>query len=85
MEENNSLSRRQWLGKITVPAVAAGATMIGLKANASPVNDEKENKLAGAAVYNVRDHGAKGDGKTLILPPYSQRSISALMKKGEPC
>ena len=65
MEENNSLSRRQWLGKITVPAVAAGATMIGLKANASPANDEKENKLAGAAVYNVRDHGAKGDGKTL--------------------
>ena len=65
MEENNSLSRRQWLGKITVPAVAAGATMIGLEANASPVNDEKENKLAGAAIYNVRDHGAKGDGKTL--------------------
>jgi len=65
MEENNSYSRRQWLGKITVPAVAAGATMIGLEANASPTNDEKENKLAGAAIYNVRDHGAKGDGKTL--------------------
>ncbi len=65
MEENNSLSRRQWLGKITVPAVAAGATMIGLEANASPAINEKENKLAGAAVYNVRDHGAKGDGKTL--------------------
>src|SRR5687767_9790139 len=66
MDENtNSLSRRQWLGKITVPAVAAGATMIGLEANATPANNEKENKLAGAAVYNVRDHGAKGDGKTL--------------------
>ena len=65
MNDNNSLSRRQWLGKITVPAVAAGATMIGLDANASPANDEKENKLAGAATYNVRDFGAKGDGKTL--------------------
>lgn len=65
MEENNSLSRRQWLGKITVPAFAAGATMIGLDANASPASDEKENKLAGAAIYNVRDFGAKGDGKTL--------------------
>src|SRR5258705_8088732 len=64
MEKNNSLSRRQWLGKITVPAVATGATMIGLEANASPLNNEKENKLAGAAIYNVRDHGAKGDGKT---------------------
>ena len=65
MEENNSISRRQWLGKITIPAVAAGATMIGLDANASPVNNESENKLAGAAIYNVRDFGAKGDGKTL--------------------
>jgi len=65
MEENNSLSRRQWLGRITVPAVAAGATMIGLEANASPVNYETENKMAGAAIYNVRDFGAKGDGKTL--------------------
>jgi polygalacturonase len=65
MEENNSLSRRQWFGKITVPAMAAGATMIGLEANASPANDEKENKLAGATIYNVRDFGAKGDGKTL--------------------
>jgi polygalacturonase len=65
MEENNSLSRRQWFGKITVPAMATGATMIGLEANASPANDEKENKLAGATIYNVRDFGAKGDGKTL--------------------
>jgi polygalacturonase len=65
MEENTSLSRRQWLGKMTVPAFAAGATMIGLEANASPINKENENKLAGAAIYNVRDFGAKGDGKTL--------------------
>jgi hypothetical protein len=46
MEENNSLSRRQWLGKITVPADAQEQRMIGLEANASPANDEKENKLA---------------------------------------
>ena len=65
MDENNSLSRRQWLGKMTVPAITVGATMIGLEANASPMNDDKENKLAGTAIYNVRDFGAKGDGKTL--------------------
>jgi hypothetical protein len=63
MDETNSLSRRQWFGK--VPVIAAGATMIGLDANASPSNDGKENKLAGASVYNVREFGAKGDGKTL--------------------
>ncbi|MFI5131649.1 MAG: glycoside hydrolase family 28 protein [Chitinophagales bacterium] len=63
MEENNSLSRRQWFGKVTVPALAAGATMVGLEANASPGG--KDDKLQGARIYNVRDHGAKGDGKTL--------------------
>jgi len=65
MEDNNSFSRRQWFGRVTVPALAAGATMIGLEANASPGGKEKEDKLAGARIYNVRDHGAKGDGKTL--------------------
>src|SRR4051812_15271645 len=64
MEDNNSLSRRQWFGKVTVPALAAGATMVGWEANASP-GFKEEDKLNGARVYNVRDHGAKGDGKTL--------------------
>jgi len=44
MEENNSLSRRQWFGKITVPALAAGATMVGLEAGASPNDTGKEDK-----------------------------------------
>ena len=63
MDVNDSLSRRQWLGKITVPALAAGATMVGLEANASPDGHRKEDKLEGARIYNVRDYGAKGDGK----------------------
>lgn len=65
MEDKNPLSRRQWLGKMAVPALAGAGTMIGLEANASSRNKEKEDSLAGARVYNVRDHGAKGDGKTL--------------------
>ena len=52
-------------GKSYVPVLAAGATMVGLEAHASPGDKEKEDKLAGARIYNVRDHGAKGDGKTL--------------------
>jgi hypothetical protein len=39
--------------------------MIGLDAIGSPRNKEKEDSLAGARIYNIRDHGAKGDGKTL--------------------
>ena len=65
MEENNSLSRRQWLGKATVPALAAGAAMMGLEASASPGDKRKEDKLEGARIYNIRDLGAIGDGKTL--------------------
>jgi polygalacturonase len=64
MEEKNALSRREWLGKITVPALAAGATMVGLEARAAPENTIKDN-LEGARIYNVRDFGAKGDGTTL--------------------
>jgi hypothetical protein len=62
------LSRRQWLERVSVPALAAtaGAVIIGNQASAAvrnnPVNDDT---LAGARVYNVRDFGAKGDGKTL--------------------
>jgi hypothetical protein len=65
MEETNPLSRRQWLGRLAVPALAGATTMIGLDAKASPLDKEKEDSLAGARVYNIRDHGAKGDGKTL--------------------
>jgi len=82
MDENNSISRRQWLGKITVPAVAAGATMIGLEVNASPGDKENENKLAGAAIYNVRDHGAKGDGKTLDTAAIQSAIDKCFKEKG---
>jgi hypothetical protein len=65
MDEINPLSRRQWLGRLAVPALAGASTMIGLEAKGSPRDNGKDDMLAGARVYNVRDHGAKGDGKTL--------------------
>ncbi|RYZ24915.1 MAG: glycoside hydrolase [Chitinophagaceae bacterium] len=62
---DNGLSRRQWLGRVSVPALGAiGATMIGTNVMASP-NDAPADNLLGARIYNVRDHGAKGDGTTL--------------------
>jgi hypothetical protein len=76
MKENDSLSRRQWLGKITVPAVAAGATLLATNASASPIDEGKEDKLKGARVYNVQDFGAKGDGTTL-----NTKSIQAAIDK----
>jgi len=65
MEETNPLSRRQWLGRLAVPALAGASTMIGLDAKGSPRDKKKEGELASIGVYNVRDHGAKGDGKTM--------------------
>ncbi|HEX5654697.1 MAG TPA: glycosyl hydrolase family 28 protein [Chitinophagaceae bacterium] len=65
MDENNSLSRRQWLGRFTGPALVAGATMVGLEAQATPGKKGIEDNLAGSRIYNVRDHGAVGDGKNL--------------------
>ena len=65
MKENDSLSRRQWLGKITIPAVAAGTTLLATNASASATDEPQEDKLKGARVYNVRDFGAIGDGKKL--------------------
>ena len=65
MDEINSLSRREWLGKLSIPVLAAGATVVGINANASPSDKEDADNAAGARIYNVCDHGAKGDGKTL--------------------
>ncbi len=65
MEETNPLSRRQWLGRLAVPALAGTTTIIGLDAKASQRDKGNVDTLAGARVYNIRDHGAKGDGKTL--------------------
>ena len=66
--KNDALSRRQWLGRVSVPALAAvGASILGTSATASvalnpiPLNES----MFGANVYNIRSFGAKGDGKSL--------------------
>ncbi len=62
----SSLSRRQWLGRVSLPALATvGAGMIGANAFGSPKKNKAEDNLSGARIYNVKDFGAKGDGKTL--------------------
>lgn len=65
MDEINPLSRREWLGKLSIPVLTAGATVVGIHANALPSDKEDADNAAGARIYNVCDYGAKGDGKTL--------------------
>ena len=62
-----ALSRRQWFERVSKPAIAAaGAGLVGFNAAASPPgNDNGDENLLGARIYNIRDFGAKGDGKTL--------------------
>ena len=65
MTEEKNISRRQWLERMAVPVLAtAGATIIAGRATAAP-SSPPDDKLSGAGVYNIRDYGATGDGKTL--------------------
>ena len=61
------LSRREWLERLSVPAVGVS---VGVALSPPPVyavpdqTSPSLDALNGARVYNVRDHGAKGDGTT---------------------
>src|SRR5690242_6329307 len=59
------LTRRQWLSHISMPAMAIAAFgSVGVReTEAQPANPTGVD--LGARIYNVRDFGAKGDGKTL--------------------
>lgn len=62
------ISRRKWLEHVSVPVVAAtvGMGLINNNAEASPAAImPNPNNMEGARIYNIRDFGAKGDGKTL--------------------
>lgn len=65
--DDSALSRRKWLGQVSLPVLGAsiGAALlnaqnaVGANAGVQNIND------LGARTYNIRDFGAKGDGKTL--------------------
>jgi len=62
------LTRRQWLGQVSLPIAAAslGAGLLSEQVSAAESRKASvsSNDL-GARVYNVRDYGAKGDGMTV--------------------
>lgn len=59
------LTRRQWLGKVGVPAAAALAGASGFAASRASAQPVETRDDLGARVYNVRRFGAKGDGVAL--------------------
>lgn len=66
MAENSGqiLSRRNWLGALATPIVAA--TLLPQRTGAAgPAAPAASGNDAGARVYNIRDFGAKSDGTTL--------------------
>lgn len=64
---DTQLTRREWLGRVTMPAIAGAVvgSLGGRSAIAQTSRSNGSNNDLGARVYNIRDYGAKGDGKTL--------------------
>jgi hypothetical protein len=62
------ISRRKWLGLISTPAIAAslGSGLAEQTALAAEGADKSllPQTLEGAGIHNIRNYGAKGDGKT---------------------
>ena len=62
---DSPLSRRQWMERVSLPAISV--PLVGAL-TAAPAYGEQApsgSALDGVRVYNIRDFGAKGDGKAL--------------------
>jgi polygalacturonase len=82
----SSLSRRQWLGRVSLPTLATvgaglvGVTSVAAAAENSPAPSLDEKNRA-SRIYNIRDYGAKGDGNTLDTAAL-QAAIDACHRDG---
>jgi polygalacturonase len=68
---DSGISRRQWVARASAPVIAATLASALLESRAAGAGADassmaaSDEKLLGARVYNIRDFGAAGDGKTL--------------------
>ena len=73
-EESRALTRRQWLGAVST-AVALSPAHSSATERSGPASADK------AHLYNIRDFGAKGDGRTLDTAAL-QAAINACTRDG---
>ena len=78
------MSRREWLGKLALPAtgaVIAAGLLDGRPAAGARKKPPANNDDLGARVYNIRSYGAKGD-KTTVDTAAVQAAIDACTGDG---
>lgn len=63
-EETTPVTRRNWLGQVTAASLGTGLLAFSPRAFGA-VRNPSPDQEAGARVYNIRDFGAKGDGKSV--------------------
>jgi Glycosyl hydrolases family 28 len=77
-------SRRQWLGKLALPAtgaIIAAGLLDGNSAESAGTEAAVDSRDLGARVYNIRSYGAKGD-KTTVDTAAVQAAIDACANDG---
>jgi hypothetical protein len=80
----NLISRRDYLGKLALPAAGAVLTagVFTREADAAPSRKTMvDNDDLGTRIYNIRSHGAKGDGSTIDTAAV-QAAIDACTRDG---